>query len=210
MVVEAVQRERLVVQRQLDGGYADVIFRRCKAHSQRVVTLTATHAAYEVHQRGIGEVVLHGTVKIERTLRGIASAVNHSVTRTSGLHEMLADGYGQLVVTILVGLHGFAVLALQHTVHIELHAVGGHVGTSIVDVTAHDERRHIIKVGIVVYERVAVEEEQLLVGVELVNTVHGYDSIGRSFATEWYALDHIVAVAVGLGLQGQHAGRNGR
>ena len=60
------------------------------------------------------------------------------------------------------------------------------------------------------YERVAVEEEQRFVWVELVNAVHGYDGVSRSLATEWYTLNNVVAVVVGLGLQGQHTGRNGR
>ena len=139
MVVETVQRERLVVQCKLNGGYADIVLRCGEANSQRVVAHTATHTADEIHQGGIAEVMLHGTIEVERALRGIASTVSHCVAGEFSLYKVLADGHRQFVVTVLVGLHGFTVLTLQHTIDIELYAVGGNIGAGIVDVSAHHE-----------------------------------------------------------------------
>ena len=56
------------------------------------------------------------------------------------------------------------------------------------------------------YQRVVAHEAQLLGGVEFVDAQLGDDSVGRSLAAERHALDDVVAVEVGLGLQLQCSG----
>ena len=74
---------------------------------------------------------------------------------------------------------------------------------------AHHKRRHILEVSSV-YESIAADEEELLVGIEFVDTKHRNDRIGRALASERYTLNDIVAVLIGLGLQGQRTGRKCR
>ena len=60
------------------------------------------------------------------------------------------------------------------------------------------------------HHRVPAYEAQRLGGVELVDAIDGNDGVGRALAGERYALNDVVAVAIGLGLQPQRAGREGR
>ena len=112
VVVQAVQRERLIIERQLDGGNTDIVVRHTEANSQRVVALATAHTAYEVHQCGVGKVVLHPTVEVEGTLCGPAATVNHLVVIDLGLHEVFANRHGDFVVAVLVGLLHLAVTSL--------------------------------------------------------------------------------------------------
>ena len=201
MVVLTVERERLVVECQLDSSHTDVVPRRTEAYSQRVVAQATAHTTDKIHQGGVGKVVLYGAVEVEHTLCGIASACNHGVAAELGLHKMLANRHGKLIVAAGVTLYHLAVGVLQRTIHIHLNSFDGHVGTCIIDVAAHHERRHVLEVGFVVDERVVANKKNGLAGIELVDTIHGHDGVGRSFTRERYALDDVVAVLVGLGLQ---------
>ena len=119
----------------------------------------------------------------------------------SGLNKMLANRHGKRIYTVCVTLYHLAVGVLQRTIYIHLYALDRHIGTCIIDVAAHCERRHVLEVGFVVDERVVANKKNGLIGIELVDTKHGHDGVGRSFTREWYALDDVVAVLVGLGLQ---------
>ena len=208
VVVLTVQRERLIVECQLYGGNAYVVLRQVEAHGQCVVAQTAAHTTYEVHQRGVSKVVLHGAVEVERSRSGPASARHHRMSAQLGFYEVLTNGYGDVVFAITFALHHLAILVLQQTVDIYLHTLDGHIGTCIVDMSAHGERRHVLEVG-GVDERILTHEEKRLGGVELMDAKERHHRIGRSLAGERYALDDVVAVSIGLGLQLQRSGREG-
>ena len=91
MVILAVERERLVVELQRDGGYTDVVLRSTETDSQRVVSFTATDTAYKIDQRGVGKVVDHFTIEVERALMGETSAIGQAVTIELGFDVVLAN-----------------------------------------------------------------------------------------------------------------------
>ena len=103
VVILAVEGQRLVVKLQCQRGHADVVLRGAEAHGQRVVALRAVDAPHQIHQRGVGEVMLDGAVEVELSADGEASAVHHLVALQFRFHIVSADRDGDIVVALGIG-----------------------------------------------------------------------------------------------------------
>ena len=118
LVVVVVEQQVLAVHHQRDAGLADVVVRRAEAHGQRVVLLTATDTAHEVHQRRVLEVVGYRGAEVVFTGNREASASHYLVPAELGLNIVFADGHADPVLSIGIGLRHLAVVGLQLTVDI--------------------------------------------------------------------------------------------
>ena len=82
---------------------------------------------------------MHGCLEVVGAGGGPATFIHHVVSRLLGLDEVVSDGHGDFIVTLLVGLRHSAAGGHQLAVNIEIDTLDRDIRVFIIDVPAHGE-----------------------------------------------------------------------
>ena len=109
---------------------------------------------------------------------------------------MITNGNADFKATILVGLNQSTILCACCTVNSKVTSLNRVGGVLIINHTRHLEATYILKLDIVMCQRVAAYITGMVDGVKLMNTQYRTHQIGGTVATEGHTTNHIVTILI--------------
>ena len=110
---------------------------------------------------------------------------------------VVTDRHADFKAAILVRFNHLTILRTCCTVNSKVTSLNRVGGVLIINHTCHLEATYILKLNIVMCQRVAAYITGMVRGIKLMDTQYWTYQIGGTVATEGHTADHIVTIFVG-------------